>query len=174
MRAVWQEPEQTERQGLFRDLISEAETGERMLLLFGLLKNTLAEIGRGSQQQQMRAGAIRAIAVINFLRESLAQKPDDPFHCAFKRFYNHMHRQIIDALRDKRPEAFQNIAASISTLTSNDNASAFIGHCLEQSELREHRLVFVLERLYSAHGAPLLSDRNPVADAEAFRPLRMA
>lgn len=174
MRAVWQEPEQTERQGLFRDLISEAETGERVLILFGLLKNTLTDLAQETEPQRIKAGANRALSVINFLREGLGHTSDDPFHGAFKRFYNHMHRQIIDALRDKRPEAFATIAASIATLTSDDNASAFVGHCIEQSELREHRLAFALERLFAANCAPLLRDRNPVAEAKAFSPLRLA
>ena len=174
MSVVWQEPGLTERQSLFRDLVGDAATGERVLILFGLLKNTLNDLAQESDAAQIRAGAHRALSVISFLREGLAHKPDDPFHAAFKRFYNHMHRQIIDVLRDHRYRAFATIAASIGTLTSDDNASAFVGHCLEQSELREHRLTFILERLFASNCAPLLRERNHVQDAEDFRPLRLA
>ena len=99
MSVVWQEPGLTERQSLFRDLVGDAATGERVLILFGLLKNTLNDLAQESDAAQIRAGAHRALSVISFLREGLAHKPDDPFHAAFKRFYNHMHRQIIDVLR---------------------------------------------------------------------------
>ena len=159
---------------MFRDLVSDAATGERLLILFGLLKNTLSDLARESDQIRIDGGAKRALSVISFLREGLAHKPDDPFHGAFKRFYNHLHRQIIDALRDQRYGAFATIATSIGTLTSDENASAFVGHCIEQSELRDHRLIFILERLFAANGAPLLHERDPFKEAEEFSPLRLA
>lgn len=174
MSAVWHEPDVTERQNLFRDLVGDAETHEHVLILFGMLRNSLTTLAHETDTRRIRAGVDRALSVIAFLRDSLAQKPEDPFHGAFKRFYNHMHRQIIDALRDERNADFVAIAASIGTLTSNENASAFVGHCIEQSELRAHRLRFILERLFAAQKGPLLQVRDSVKDAERFSPLRMA
>lgn len=159
---------------MFRDLVSDAATGERLLILFGLLKNTLSGLARESDQIRIDAGAMRALSVISFLREGLVRKPDDPFHAAFKRFYNNMHRQVIDALRDQSYGAFASIAKSIGTLISDENASAFIDNCLEQSELRDHRLIFILERLFAANGAPLLHERDPFNEAEEFSSLRLA
>ena len=173
MTTLWQEPDLAERQGLFRDVIGEAEMSERVLILFGLLRNTLLQLTDERDARRINAGANRALSVIAFLRESLAAKPDDPFHAAFKRFYNHMHRQIIDAMRDGNHAAYAPIARSIGTLTSDDNASAFVGHCLEQSALREHRLNFILERLFAADRAPLLTT-SEIDQARGFRPLRFA
>ena len=173
MTTLWQEPDLAVRQDLFRDVISEAEMSERVLILFGLLRNTLAQLSHEADGRRIEANANRALSVIAFLRDGLAEKPDDPFHAAFKRFYNHMHRQIIDALRDRNNAAFAPIARSIATLTSDDNASAFIGHCLEQSELREHRLNFILERLFATTRGPLLHPRTSNPEP-AFRPRRCA
>ena len=149
MGAFWQEPDFLAQQVLFRDVVTEAETSERVLMLFGLLRNLLTQLAQETHDTHTAKARVRRIvAALNFLRESLAQKPADPFHMAFKRFYNHLHRQIIDAHRDQRPAGFGAAARSIETLISQAHAPAFIGHCLEQSVWRENRLSFVLQLLF--------------------------
>ena len=149
MGAFWQEPDFLAQQVLFRDVVTEAETSERVLMLFGLLRNLLTQLAQENHEPKAATARVRRIvAALNFLRESLAQKPADPFHMAFKRFYNHLHRQIIDAHRDGRSNGFAAAARSIETLISQAHANAFIGHCLEQSVWRENRLSFVLQLLF--------------------------
>lgn len=149
MATIWQEPDFLEKQELFRSVVREAENAERILMVFGLIRTMLSGLGHQTGRPNATGARVhRILGAIAFLRESLSDKPDDPFHAAFKRFYNHLHRQIIDALRDGNHAGYVAAARSIETLISEDHAPAFIGHCLEQSEWREHRLAFVLERLF--------------------------
>jgi hypothetical protein len=174
---MWQEPDVAEKRELFSGIIREAEPHERLLILFSLLSQLLRGVSENSSLSQMKAQGLRAVSAIAFLRESLADKPHDPFHGAFKRFYNHLHRQVIDAIRDENAAGLQAAGRSIGILISEAHADIFIAHCIEQSEWREHRLVFVLDRLF-AMTPPLAPQRVAVpsarADAQesAFIPLR--
>lgn len=151
MGELWKELGFSERQDLFREMVRDACPAERVQLLFGLLKNLLNAMAQSHQETRRReAGVYHALSTISFLRESLVARPDDPFHGAFKRFYNNLHRQIIDAVRDLDFQALAGPARSIGTLISDANADAFVGHCIGQSAWREHRLVFILERLHAA------------------------
>jgi hypothetical protein len=175
MGTIWQEPDFLEKQDLFRSVVREAETSERILMVFGLIRTMLSGLGhQAGSTKATRARVHRVLGAIAFLRESLADKPEDPFHAAFKRFYNHLHRQVIDALRDSNPAGYVAAARSIETLISEAHAPAFIGHCLEQSEWREHRLAFVLERLFVI--APKAEDVSaPERTARTdFIPLRLS
>lgn len=173
MDALWQEPDFPEQQILFRDVVTEADTAERVLMLFGLLRNHLRELSRDSlEPTQVKPRLGRVIAGLNFLRESLAQKPADPFHSAFRRFYNHLHRQIIDAHRDGSKVGFAAAARSIEILISQAHAGAFIGHCLEQSVWRDNRLSIVLQLLF-ASPASAKQEPHPKAEGERLNPVRL-
>jgi hypothetical protein len=175
MGTIWQEPDFLEKQELFRSVVREAETGERILMVFALVRSMLSGLGHQTDAPNAtRARVHRILGAIAFLRESLADKPEDPFHSAFKRFYNHLHRQIIDALRDGNSCGYLAAARSIETLISEAHAPAFIGHCVEQSEWREHRLTFVLERLFVI--APKAADSGATKHAPRadFIPLRLS
>jgi len=175
MDTIWQEPDPLEKQVLFRSVVNEADTAERILMVFGLLRTMLYGLGSQTMKPQAeRAHVHRILAAVAFLREGLTDKPEDPFHCAFKRFYNHLHRQIIDAHRDHNPAGYRAAARSIEMLISEAHAPAFIGHCLEQSEWRDHRLTFVLERLFVL-GPKTEPMRAPAPSQSAnFIPLRFS
>lgn len=171
MTAIWQEPGVSEKRELFAGIIQDAETNERVLMLFSLVSRLLLGIGESPSRQRMASQGRRVIAAIGFLRESLADKPEDPFHGAFKRFYNHLHRQVIDAIRDHKPEGFRAAGRSIGILVSEAHADAFITHCLEQSEWKEHRLTFLLDRLYNV--APdVVTEPVSAQQKRSFIPLR--
>lgn len=175
MGAFWQEPDFMEKQSLFRGVVREAEDAERILMVFGLIRNMLSALGRETDKPNAAQARVqRVLAAIAFLRESLVDKPEDPFHAAFKRFYNHLHRQIIDALRDGNLAGYTAGARSIETLISEVHASAFIGHCLEQSEWREHRLAFVLERLFAIAPKAEESVAPATPPRSNFIPLRLS
>ena len=171
MQTLWREPDFSERQNLFREMVREAETAERVLMVFGLLRQMLLTLAQpGCEPARLKAGINHAVATVAFLRESLIGKPHDPFHDGFKRFYNQLHRQIIDAARDRNYAALAGSARSIETLISEAHADAFVGHCMEQSAWRENRLTFLLERLFAA-----VPEESAFRAAEpAFTPLRFA
>lgn len=171
MSAIWREPDDLEKRKLFAGIIHDAQSSERVVMLFSLMSRMLRGIGDNPSRERMASQGRRIVAAIDFLRDSLADKPADPFHGAFKRFYNHLHRQVIDAIRDYRPEGFRSAGRSIGILISEAHADAFVTHFLEQSELKDHRLMFLLDRLF--HAAPDIA-LEPVAapHKRTFIPLR--
>lgn len=171
MTMVWQEPGIAEKRQLFSGIVRDAEANERVLMLFSLMSRLLLGVNSHPSHEAMTSQGNRVIAAIAFLRDSLIDKPEDPFHGAFKRFYNHLHRQIIDAIRDHNPEGFRAAGRSIGILISEAHADVFIAHCLEQSQWKEHRLTFLLDRLFSV--APdAIPEPLAAAEKRVFIPLR--
>jgi len=119
-----------------KDALARATPIDQLELLFGLLSNLIGGCATRNDQGRQSidpALLVQIIEVIDFLRAHL--RPDHPsaFNMAFRKFYNCLHRSMIDAARDGCSQQLDKARNAIAKLLGPMMYYDFLRNCHDES-----------------------------------------
>jgi flagellin-specific chaperone FliS len=129
---------------IFEDLVCEASEEELLSILFGVLQSFLDSAWSAASENDeigRRHSVYGALDVIAFLRELLHKDGARPANGVLRRFYNAMHRQIIDSCRDGSGEGFRGVRRSIAKVVEPPYSRSFFQNCAQETRMIRSELV---------------------------------
>jgi len=129
---------------IFEDLVCEASEEELLSILFGVLQSFLDTAwGAAAAGDDIgRTHAVHgALDVIAFLRERLHKDSPRPANGVMRRFYNAVHRQIIDSCRDESAEGLRGVRLSIAKVVEPPYSRSFFRNCAQETRMVRAELV---------------------------------
>ena len=152
---------------IFEDHVCEASEEELLSILFGVLQSFLDSAWSSAvagDELGRKHAVYGALDVIAFLRERLHKGSQRPANGVLRRFYNAVHRQIIDSCRDDSAEGFRGVRQSIAKVVEPPYSQSFFRNCAQETRIVRAELVRFLcspgmRRAISPARRPLSSTR---------------